>query len=53
MINFASLFNNIGGRSNSAINDLIDQPNTNLESLLDEDSFLNEYKSGNHKLIGL
>ena len=35
---------------NSSINDLIDDPNTNIDRLLDEDSFVNELKSGNSKI---
>lgn len=51
MINFASLFNQFRGGSNSPINDLIEQPDTDLDRLLDEDSFLNEYKSANAKVM--
>ena len=53
MINFASLFNQFRGGSSSPINDLIEQPETDLERLLDEDSFVNEYKSGNSKVMSL
>ena len=51
MINFASLFSQFRGGSSSPINDLIDDPDTDLERLLDEDSFTNEYKSGNSKVM--
>ena len=50
MINFASLFNQfrMGG---SSIGDLIDSPGgVTLDRLLDEDSFSNEFKSGNSKV---
>lgn len=48
MINFASLFNQF--RINNSISDLIDAPGTTLDKLLDEESFLNEFKSGNSKV---
>ena len=32
------------------INDLIDDPTTNIDRLLDKDSFVNELKSGNSKI---
>ena len=51
MINFATLFNQFRTGTNSPINDLIDQPDTDLDRLLDEDSFVNEYKSGNSKVM--
>lgn len=51
MINFASLFSQFRGGSSSPINDLIDQPDTDLDRLLNEDSFVNEYKSGNSKVM--
>ena len=41
MINFASLFGGFRGSTVSAINDLLDDPNTDFDKLLDEDSFLN------------
>ena len=53
MINFASLFNTFRNNSNSAVSDLLEQPNTDLPRLLDEDSFVNEYKSGNSKVADL
>ena len=53
MINFASLFSQFRNTSNSAVTDLLEQPNVDLPRLLDEDSFVNEYKSGNAKLIEL
>ena len=53
MINFASLFSQFRNTSNSAVSDLLDQPNVDLPRLLDEDSFVNEYKSGNSKLADL
>ena len=49
MINFASLFNQFR-MSGSSIGDLIDSPNISLDRLLDEDSFPNEFKSGNSKV---
>ena len=51
MINFASLFSQFRNTSNSAISELLEQPNVDLPKLLDEDSFVNEYKSGNNKLM--
>lgn len=53
MLNFASLFNQFRSQSNSGINDLLDQPTTRITRLLDEDSFINEYKSGNSKVAEL
>lgn len=51
MINFASLFNNFRmGGGNSSINDLINDPSTTMGRLLDEESFVNELKSGNTKV---
>jgi hypothetical protein len=50
MLNFASLFNQFRSQSNNGINDLLDQPATKMGRLLDEDSFVNEYKSGNSKV---
>jgi hypothetical protein len=47
MINFASLFNQF--RVSSA-SELIDTPGVTLERLLEEDSFLNEFKSGSTKV---
>lgn len=41
MINFANLFSQFRSSTTSAINDLIDDPNTNIDKLLDEDTFLN------------
>ena len=41
MINFASLFSQFRGSSTSPINDLIDQSDTDIDRLLDEDSFAN------------
>lgn len=53
MLNFASLFNQFRSQSNSGINELLDQPATKITRLLDEESFLNEYKSGNSKVAEL
>lgn len=51
MINFASLFNQFRSSVNNVVNDLLDEDNVPLSKLIDEDSFMNEYKSGNNKLI--
>jgi hypothetical protein len=48
MINFASLFNHF--KMGSSVGDLIDSPGVTLDRLLDEDSFSNEFKSGNSKV---
>lgn len=48
MINFASLFNQF--RMSNSVADLIDAPGITLDRLLDEDSFINEFKSGNSKI---
>ena len=53
MINFASLFNNFRTNTNSAVSELLDQPNIDLGRLLDEDLFVNEYKTNNGKLMDL
>lgn len=50
MLNFASLFNQFRSQSSSGITDLLEQPGTRMGRLLDEDSFVNEYKSGNAKV---
>ena len=51
MINFASLFNQFRmGGGNSSINELLENPTTTIGRLLDEDSFINELKSGNSKI---
>jgi hypothetical protein len=49
MINFASLFNQVR-MSNNSITDLIDTPGVTLDRLLDEDSFVSEYKVGSSKI---
>ena len=51
MINFTNLFGGFRGNTASVINDLLDDHNTKLDKLLDEDTFLNEYKSGNTKVM--
>lgn len=53
MLNFASLFNQFRSQSNSGINDLLEQPSTKMTRLLDEDTFTNEYKSGNSRVTEL
>lgn len=53
MINFASLFGSFNRGGNSAINDLLEKRGTTLEQLLDIDTFPNEYKSGNAKILEL
>ena len=53
MINFASLFNQFRSQNNSGLNDLLEQSSTSIGRLLDEDSFINEYKSNNLKIIDL
>lgn len=50
MLNFASLFNQFRSQSSSGISELLDQPSTRMGRLLDEDSFMNDYKSGNAKV---
>lgn len=53
MINFASLFSQFRSGSNSLISELLEQPDTDLDRLLDEDTFPNEYKSGNNRVMSL
>jgi hypothetical protein len=53
MINFASLFNQFRSQSSSGLAEMLEQPSTRMGKLLDEDSFLNEYKSGNSRLLEL
>ena len=53
MINFASLFSQFRGGSNSLVSELLDQPDTDLDRLLDEDTFATEYKSGNNRVMSL
>lgn len=51
MINFASLFGSFSRGGNSAISELLERPETTLDQLLDIETFPNEYKSGNNKII--
>jgi len=51
MINFASLFGTFNRGGNSVINDLLEKRGTTLDQLLDVDTFPNEYKSGNSKIL--
>jgi hypothetical protein len=53
MINFASLFGTFNRGGNSAINDLLEKKTTTLDQLLDIETFPNEYKSGNAKIVEL
>lgn len=53
MLNFASLFNQFRSQSNSGISDLLEQASTKMVRLLDEDTFTNEYKSGNSRVAEL
>jgi hypothetical protein len=48
-MNFASLFNQFR-MSSSSVSDLIDGPGVTLDRLLDEDSFLGEFKAGSAKV---
>ena len=51
MINFASLFNTFRmGGGNSSINELLENPTTTVGHLLEEESFINELKSGSSKI---
>lgn len=51
MINFASLFGNFNRGGNSAISELLEKPDASIENLLDIETFPNEYKSGNNKVL--
>ena len=53
MINFASLFGTFNRGGSSAINDLLEKKTTTLDQLLDIETFPNEYKSGNAKIVEL
>jgi hypothetical protein len=53
MLNFASLFNQFRSQTASSLSDLLEKSTTKMDRLLDEDSFLNEYKSGNPRAIEL
>lgn len=53
MINFASLFNQYRQQSNSGLNELLDQPDLSIGRVLDDDSFIGEYKSSNPKVTQL
>ena len=53
MINFASLFNQFRSSNSSGLSDLFDQPSIKMGRVLDEDTFLNEYKSANPRAIEL
>lgn len=50
-MNFSSLFNQFRGGNSSTVNDLLDSDGITLDRLLDEDSFLPEYKSANAKVM--
>lgn len=51
MLNFASLFNQFRSQSSGGVTELLDQPALKMGRLLDEDAFLNDYKSGNSPRI--
>ena len=53
MFNFASLFNQFRSQSNSGLNDLLEQPSIPAGRLLEEDSFVGEFKSGNPRVMEL
>jgi hypothetical protein len=53
MLNFASLFNQYRSQPNGSLSELLDQPSTKIGRLLDEESFVNEYKSGNARVAEL
>jgi hypothetical protein len=53
MLNFASLFNQFRSQPSSGLSELLENPSTTIGRLLDEDSFMNEYKSGNPKVAEL
>lgn len=54
MLNFASLFNQFRSQSNNGLGDLLEQSNVKMGRLLDEEPFLNEYKTAsNSKVIEL
>ena len=53
MFNFASLFNQFRSQSNSGLNDLRWQPNMPAGRLLEEDSFVGEFKSSNPRVMEL
>ena len=52
MINFASIFNQFRSQT-GGLSELLDQPSTTMGRLLDEESFINEYKSGGSKIVDL
>jgi hypothetical protein len=52
MINFNSLFNQFRSQSNG-LADLLNNPNTPMSRVLDEDSFQNDYTSGTPKITQL
>jgi hypothetical protein len=51
MLNLASLFNQFRSQVGNSMGDLLDQPDITMGKLLDEDAFLNEYKSGSNPKI--
>ena len=51
MLSFASLFNQF--RSNNGLSDLLNEPNITMGRLLDEESFLNEYRSAVPRVVEL
>ena len=53
MFNFASLFNQFRSQSNSGLNDLLEQPGVQAGRLLEEESFVSEFKSGNPRIMEL
>lgn len=53
MLNFANLFNQFRSQASNGISDLLDQATVKMGRLLDEDSFMNEYKSANPRVVEL
>ena len=53
MLNFQSLFSQWKSQNNSGALDLLSNVDIDMGRLLDEDSFLGEYKSGNSKMVEL
>lgn len=50
MINFASLFNTYRQQNSSGLTELMQKPNVCIGRLLDEESFLSEYKASNPRV---
>jgi len=50
---FTSIWDMVPGYTQSPLDGMLDKPETTLEDVLDEDTLIQELKSGNQKVISL